>query len=336
MQIALLALNVVSTRTRWLAKALNANLYLLKSRPPYFNLVSKIFNIINENDIDTLIIQLPTGPLLFASVLSKKLTTNKELRIIADVHTGFLSAKLNLVITKHDILNAPFKPFLRYSDFIIIHNETNYNLLPYEFHYKTIVLYDPFYIVRKFFAEKNCDNFEMKYLKNKDEKYAVYPASWHPDEPIEFLVKAWAHTDIPISLVITGRPQQQILEKIREHVQIPKIIFTDYIKDYRKYLCLLSKALFIVSATYSDFDMQCSAYEALAIGKPIIASNKLAMRTVLGDIPVYFNYSKESLYKAVSFLLENYDYVQSKTSVLTKRLEEKVKSQVELFLESLK
>jgi glycosyltransferase involved in cell wall biosynthesis len=336
LQIALLALNVASTRTRWLAKALNANLYLLKSRAPYLNLVSKVFSIINENNIDTLIIQLPTGPLLFASVLSKKLTTNKELRIIADVHTGFLSAKLNLVITKHSILNAPFKPFLRYSDFIIIHNETNYNLLPYEFYYKTIVLYDPFYTVRNFFTEKNCGDFEMKYLKNKDEKYAVYPASWHPDEPIEFLVKAWAHSNIPISLVITGRPRRQILEKIREHAQIPKIIFTGYIKDYRKYLCLLSKALFIISATYSDFDMQCSAYEALAIGKPIIASNKLAMRTVLGDIPVYFNYSKESLYKAISFLLENYDYVQSKTSVLTKRLEEKVKSQVELFLDSLK
>lgn len=154
MQIALLALNEASTRTRWLAKALNANLYLLKSRAPYLNLISKVFSIINEDNIDTLIIQLPTGPLLFASVLSKKLTTNKELRIIADVHTGFLSAKLNLVITKHDILNAPFKPFLRYSDHIIIHNETNYNLLPYELYYKTIVLYDPFYIVRKFLLRK--------------------------------------------------------------------------------------------------------------------------------------------------------------------------------------
>jgi glycosyltransferase involved in cell wall biosynthesis len=336
LQIVLLALNVVSTRTKWLTRALNAKLYLLKSRPPYLDLVSKVFKIINENNIDTLIIQLPTGPLLLASVLSKKLTINKEVRIIADVHTGFLSAKLNLVITKHGILNAPFKPFLRYSNLIIIHNETNYKLLPYEFYYKTIVLYDPFYTVREFFAEKNCGDFEMKYLKNENDKYAVYPASWHPDEPIEFLVKAWAHSNIPVSLVITGRPQQQILEKIRGYIQIPKIIFTDYIKDYREYLCLLSKALFIISATYSNLDMQCSAYEALALGKPIIASNKLAMRTVLGDIPVYFNYSKESLYKAISFLLENYDYLQSKTFVLTKRLEEKVKSQVKLFLNSLK
>jgi len=165
----------------------------------------------------------------------------------------------------------------------------------------------------------------------------VYPASWHPDEPIEFLVEAWTSSSIPIPLVITGRPRQQILRKIGERSQSRKVILSGYIENYEKYLCLLSRALFVVSATTSNFDMQCSAYEALALVKPIVASNGFAIRSVLRDAPVYFNYyDKESLHKAVSSLLKNYDNVLGRTIMLTKSLKEKIERQIETLLSTLK
>jgi len=312
-----------------LARALNARLYLLKSKPPYFDLTPKVVSIINEG-IDTLIIQLPTGPLLFSSVLSKNLAKNSDIKIVADTHTGFLTAEFKLRISKHSILNAPFKTFLHYVDRIIIHNETNYKLMPSKFHFKALVLYDPFYVIKEFFDEKNCGNFEL------NREYAVYPASWHPDEPIEFLVEAWTRSNTPIPLVITGSPRQQILKKIWKHVQTRKIILSGYIEDYRKYLCLLSGALFIVSATTSNFDMQCSAYEALALGKPLVASNRSAIRSVLRDIPVYFDYDKESLHKAVSDLLKDYDRVLNRTCTFAKELEERIKHQIKFLLNILR
>ena len=328
-----MALNSISTRTRLLARALNAKLYLLKSKPPYFDLTSKIVSIVSES-IDTLIIQLPTGPLLLASVLSKSLAKNNDIKIVADTHTGFLTAEFKLRISKHSILNAPFKTFLRYVDLIIIHNETNYKLMPSRFHLKTLILYDPFYVIKEFFNEKNCGNFELSCLKNRE--YAVYPASWHPDEPMEFLVEAWTRSNVSIPLVITGNPRQQILKKIWKHVQTRKIILSGYIEDYRKYLCLLSGALFAVSATTSNFDMQCSAYEALALGKPLVASNRSAIRSVLRDIPVYFDYDKESLHKAVSNLLKDYEHVLNRTHAFAMKLEEKIKYQIEFLLNTLK
>ena len=334
MRIGLLALNAISTRTRLLARALNAKLYLLKSKPPYLDLASKIANIVNES-IDTLIVQLPTGPLLLASILSKNLVKNVDVKVVADAHTGFLTTRFNLKFQKHFVLNYPFKLLLSYTDLILIHNETNYKLLPRRLYSKTLVLYDPFYVIESFFSKEKCGDLKLRGFLKKEE-YAVYPASWHPDEPIEFLVEAWTSSGIPIPLVITGRPRQQILRKIGERLQTRKVVLSGYIENYGKYLCLLSRALFVVSATTSNFDMQCSAYEALALGKPIAASNRLAIRSVLRDAPVYFNYDKESLHKAVSSLLKNYDYVLDRTIMLAKSLEEKIERQIETLLDALK
>jgi len=317
-----------------LARALNAKLYLLRSKPPYLDLASKIVNTINEG-VDALIVQLPTGPLLLASILSKNLVKNVDVKVVADAHTGFLTTRFNLKFQKHFVLNYPFKLLLSYTDLILVHNETNYKLLPRRLYSKTLVLYDPFYVIEGFFSKERCEDLKLRGFLKKGE-YAMYPASWHPDEPIEFLVEAWASSSIPIPLVISGRPRQQILRRIGEHLQTHKIILSGYIEDYGKYLCLLSRALFVVSATTSNFDMQCSAYEALALGKPIAASNGFAIRSVLRDAPVYFNYDKESLHKAVSSLLKNYDYVLDRTIMLAKSLKEKIERQIETLLGALR
>jgi hypothetical protein len=65
----------------------------------------------------------------------------------------------------------------------------------------------------------------------------------------------------------------------------------------------------------------------------LLASNKLAIRSILRDVPLYFNYSKSSLYRAVALFLENYNYVLSRTLELARELEERIKREVELFRE---
>jgi len=328
LNIVLLALNKASTRSGWLARALNARLYLVKSKPPYSDLTSKITSIINK-DFSAIIVELPAAALLVASLLSKKLTRS-SVKIVADAHTGLLVS--DKLVSKYTVLNALSKLLLRYVDIIVIHNETNYGLLPRRTRSKAVVLHDPFYVVRDYLRGVDCDKVILRYHL-ESEGYAIYPASWSADEPIEFLVEAWALSNIPVPLVITGKPRLGVLNRVKKYLDQRRVLLTGYIEDYSEYLCTLSRALFVVSATTRNYAMQCTAYEALALGKPLLASNKLAIRNVLRDVPVYFNYSESSLYRAIALLLENYNYVLSRTLKLTRELEERIKREVELFRE---
>ena len=207
-EIIVIALNALSTRTRWIAKATKAKLYTIKSKPPYMTLEYKLLRILEKEKPRKVIAQLPTGPLLAALIAIKRI--KRDIKIIADVHTGFLTAKINA--TKHGLLNAPFKPLLAHTDLLLIHNKYNEFLLSPKLKEKIFILYDPFYVFReesvKIINEMNASkkSEERKIEQIINENYVVYPASWHPDEPVYWIIKTWIKEKIEPKLVITGKP----------------------------------------------------------------------------------------------------------------------------------
>ena len=309
------ALNALSTRSIWLAKALGAELCLLRSTPPYIDLPAKINDQLKIVKPHSVVVQLPTGPLLLSVLMMK--TFKKDFKLIADVHTGFLTARCAL--SKHDILNTPFKGFLNYVDVILLHNETNYHLLPKAMVSKATVLYDPFFAARDMIKETS-------YKTNLGlNEYALFPASWHPDEPIGDLVKMWVSLKISIPLVVTGRPRLHILDSIQNFGNIENIKFTGYL-DYESYLMTLSKSKIVLSITTSNLDAQCSSFEALAFGKPILASNTLALMSILKDSAIYFNLGNpSSLFNGISLILSNYQTYVNKVQSRASKLEEQIR-----------
>src|SRR5207253_1313277 len=91
-----LALNVVSPRTRMIASSLGAELTVLKSKPPYVLLLPLLTVLLKRKRPGQVIIELPAGPLLLAVTIAKFLGLVN--RVVADVHTGFLSG---LALSKH-------------------------------------------------------------------------------------------------------------------------------------------------------------------------------------------------------------------------------------------
>jgi len=276
------------------------------------------------------IIQLPTGPILVATIAARALT-GISAELIADVHTGFLTSKIRFIFKgwRHNILNAPFKEFTKYVDLILLHNKLNKVLLPREYHNKSIVLYDPFYVLKEFISKfRGC---ELTYSGPRD--YVVFPASWHPDEPIEFLISTWVRHGLDLPLLITGMPRGPVTIRasklLREN---RKVVLTGYL-SYDRYLCLLSKAKAVISATTSNLDMQCSAYEALALKRPIIASKSQAIREVLKDSASYFTINNPtSLIKSVKEVINEYETYVGKIHRISSELEGKIRKIIDIIM----
>ena len=314
-----LALNQVSTRTYWLSTAIGGQLLLIKSRPPYLGLLPRLVAILVRNRSRRVVVQLPVGPLLLGVLLTRIFC--KRFTLLADVHTGFLMAGLNF--SKHGALNAPFIGMLRHVDRIILQNEANLSLLPRGLSRKALILYDPFYALHGSIRMKSSSST----MTTRD--YALFPASWHPDEPIEFLIRTWVDAGIPFPLLITGKPRGPLFKKVSSMLEdAPNVKLTGYL-DYDDYLDMAAGSKLIISATTSEMDAQCSAYEALALGKPILATSTSVLRAILDGGAVYFDLADPStLVSALNLVLTNYDACRSAAIGRAVSLEKKTRTSI--------
>lgn len=316
--IIVVALNIASPRTHWVSEALKAPLYVIKSRPPYTTLIPKLAHVINMRSPRIVLVELPSGPLLLATISLKKI---RNFTLIADVHTGFLTARPGL--SKHSLLNYPFKPLLRYTDCILIHNKLNMHLIDVKLHKKTRVLLDPFYILREKYRDNTPSNratMLVEKIRKRYSDYLVYPASWHPDEPIDWIIGAWEKYYVRPVLVVTGRP--------RIKKRLSNVVLTGYLPD-NDFVYLLKNSTAILSASTSPLDMQHSAFEALALRKPIIASLTPVLYSVLSNSAIYFrNFDDKSLLDAVNKLVTNINHYRASIAKHADRLEKEVRNQV--------
>ena len=315
----MLALNGVSSRSLWLARAIDAELCLLKCKPPYLNLEVQILKILAKYAPREIVIQLPSGPLLGAALSARVL--RRDAKVIADVHTGFLVYRW--YGRMHRLLNKPFVPLLRYADLVLLHNATNFGYLPCGAHQRATVLYDPFYVVRQLVQDaSSCRSFDLG-------EYCVFPASWHADEPIERLIRLWAEHHLQPTLVVTGHPRPRVVNQVLKYVGRSKgIVLTGHL-EYADFLTLVANSRFVISLTMSDFDSQASSYEALAFGKPIVASETLALKMTLDGCATYFQIDDPiGLCTSVTSILDNYDAYVKKVSHLAETLECQIRKRI--------
>ncbi len=226
-----------------------------------------LLKIIREKP-DQVIIQLPQGLLLFCLVIIKSFV---KIKIIADVHTGFLF-RHNL---KSTLINRPFRNFLKYCDLILVHNQEIRQLLPNGIESRTMVVYDPWYVFNKNFVNTKTV-----------EKYMVIPCSFRDDEPIEEILECITESNIDLKFYITGnwREKPSIVRYSREN-----IIFTGFISQSR-YEELISNSVGIIAGTRDEYTSMMSAWEAVAYKKPLVLSETITLRNLYKNYPLYFNY----------------------------------------------
>ncbi|MCW2585486.1 MAG: glycosyl transferase group 1 [Frankiales bacterium] len=101
----------------------------------------------------------------------------------------------------------------------------------------------------------------------------VFPASWYDDEPIDALLCA-AEQLPDVRFAITGRSPVGL--------QVPSNVrLTGYLPR-ADYLDLIAGAPLVLALTTRKATMQRAAYEAVAAGRPVVASETAALRSYLG------------------------------------------------------
>ncbi|MCE4598916.1 MAG: glycosyltransferase [Desulfurococcales archaeon] len=260
----------LSRRSRDISLRLNISLLHLNDRPPYIKAAIKTLRVMKE--AKCVILQLPPGPALFWSSISKGKT-----KLICDVHTGMFHYRS----FKEVILNRPFRRLLSRCNFVLAHNDDAADILRSLTKSRIMVVYDPIPVI---------DFVENPKLGLKD--FILLPVSWDRDEPIDYVITEVVEGDIydryGVKLVITGDYSRGKLFLNLDHPKVRRnIMLTGYI-PWSQYYWLVSHAKAIIALTTWKYTVLSSIWEAVAFNKPIIASYTPTIYKILGDDAIYF------------------------------------------------
>ena len=124
------------------------------------------------------------------------------------------------------------------------------------------------------------------------------------DEPFLEVIKAAGLIPSTIHIYITGNWEHA---KRRLPPSFPtNIILTGYLPD-RDYIRLLNAADIILDLTQRENCLVCGAYEGVALGKPLILSDTLAIRSLFNRGAVYTRNKANDIGKAITTAISNID-----------------------------
>ncbi len=135
-----------------------------------------------------------------------------------------------------------------------------------------------------------------------DHGQVVFPASWYSDEPHDDVVAA-ARLLPEVTLVVTGRAPHGLDLP-------PNLRLTGYLPS-EEYLELVAGAPVVLALTTRADTMQRAAYEAVAAGRPVVASDTAALRSYLGPAAVYSGRGGAALAAAVREALSRTDELEA-------------------------
>ena len=162
---------------------------------------------------------------------------------------------------------------------------TNYNIKP-------IILEDP---VPDLAAELS-RNRGYQVSSDGDEVFKIAViSSFADDEPLEAVLKAAAELS-DIKFFITGNTAKIYHGEICK--KSPNIIFTGFV-HYDDYVHLIQQVDAIMDLTTSDRTMVAGAYEAVALGQPLITSNWNPLRRYFNKGTIHVDNTQNDIKRAI-------------------------------------
>lgn len=122
------------------------------------------------------------------------------------------------------------------------------------------------------------------------------------DEPIEEFIQGALAISQPYTLCITGKKSKagELLRYASD-----KIIFTDFLTE-EHYEGLIQHSDLLIDLTTREGCLVCGAYEALAVGVPIILSDTKVLRELFSCGAIFSANNSESFTKSLEEFLINY------------------------------
>ena len=133
------------------------------------------------------------------------------------------------------------------------------------------------------------------------EPRVVAVCSWAADEPIDALLEAARGR--PWRLAITGRPNREVEPG-------PNVELTGFVAD-EDYAALLVRADAVVVLTTREDTLLSGAWEAIALGRPLVLSDTAALRGTFEVGPAYVRPDPASIAAGIDAVLADRDAVEA-------------------------
>ena len=160
----------------------------------------------------------------------------------------------------------------------------------------------------------------------------VYICTFADDEPFDVFFKAIDMLNRECCVYVTGNYKKKFSDQVDRYSN--KIKFTGYL-DEVSYWKLLNNADLIVDLTYREDCLVCGAYEAVALGKPLLLSNTKALKAYFSKGCVFANNNVEDIRNSLIFCIENHDILAEHIVLLKKELSESWLDNSERFLQKI-
>jgi glycosyltransferase involved in cell wall biosynthesis len=290
-------------RTTELATAFDvAKLFQLEveaSRPiRYLSLLYRTLRIILRERPDLIIVQNPSIVLsVFMVTLGKLLVPH----VVIDAH----NAGIIPFPSKYNSLLPLYGMIQKWADLTIVTNEGLAKVVHANGG-------------RPFVLEDRIPQFNgVERIALKGKHNLVFVCTFEEDEPYEEVIRAARFIDPSIHLYVTGKYQKASPTII---AQAPdNVAFTGFLSD-QEYANLLYSCDAIIDLTLLEDCLVCGAYEAVALGKPLVLTNTPALRSYFYHGAVYTENTAEKIAQAIRSVVENKKVLQEEIAILRSQL----------------
>ena len=296
----------VQQRNRTMSQKVGATLFEVTSargrllRYPYQ--VWRTLQILRRERPDVLFVQNPSIVLSMLAISTKRYF--RISRLIMDAH----NAGIYPLEGRIEPLNSLARLIFRRTDITIV---TNAVLAGYvtDNGGNPVIVPDP---LPDFGVEKCA----VSAVPNSPLK-AVFICTWGADEPWEEVIEAATGLEGLVNIYITGKYIAAVANR-----NLPKnIILTGFLHD-EAYIDLLRSADFIIVLTKRENCLNCGAYEAVSLCKPLVLSDTSALRGYFSAGAVHAENNARSIAAALGQMADSLNEYSAQVAQLRQHLEE--------------
>jgi glycosyltransferase involved in cell wall biosynthesis len=230
---------------------------------------------------------------------------------IVDSHTGtFVIEKMH-----QHVFFLMHRFFSKFARVLLLHNEDLSHIgktwkIPY------------------FILEDRIPRFEISQIKKevKEEPRLVVICSYAPDEPVEEILQA--AQNLHVHFYLTGNFKK--LKKDLRKIDSSNITFTGFLKE-RNYIELLQRSDIIMVLTTRLYTLLCGAYEALAMGKPLITSDLPLLRRHFNKGTIHVKNTAEGIAAGVREGFSRLEYLRKESVELREEKEREWNDKFEIL-----
>lgn len=289
-------------RNRGLSSSLNASYYEFNYNLPrllrYTLCLARTLKVLMRARGHIVFVQNPSIVLSVVAVILRPIMSYK---LVVDAHNSAIFPNTKAL----KVLSAFV---FKHANYILVSNKNLVESVSFESREKVLVLPDPL---------PQFENIEYLRSLEVDTKKIVFICSWAEDEPY-FEVFDAAYKLPEFEFYITGKLKGVELQYKRE---IPKnVILTGYLSD-DEYHNLLATSSVIIDLTTRENCLVCGAYEALALERPFLISDKKAIREYFTAGCVYVDNTSTGIIQGIDELTANYNQLKDEVRTFSPKIQ---------------